>query len=208
VIRDLRVIENIEEEEEEEEEEAMATKVEKSLPPAAGSPWYGKVFECWRNRNQISPGTVELPDCDFFSVAPRRTLRVLKPALKSGCYYESTAVDRPESINDNFFSRWARRPHPSGNCRCSFRQSAGTLSSTEERIISAELNRIRTSLREADKDAGELEDLKRVSLNLRKLRDDSIAEQIANEAHLSSMLTADRSFEQSTKQRIVKELEA
>jgi len=186
----------------------MATKVEKSLPPATGSPWYGKVFECWRKRNQISPGTVELPDCDFFSVAPRRTLRVLKPALKSGCYYESTAVDRPESINDNFFSRWARRPHPSGNCRCSFRQSAGALSSTEERIISAELNRIRTSLREANKDAGELEDLKqRVSLNLRKLRDHSIAEQIANEAHLSSMLTADRSFEQSAKQQIVKELE-
>ncbi|XP_011640783.1 uncharacterized protein LOC105429485 isoform X1 [Pogonomyrmex barbatus] len=173
-----------------------------------GSPWYGKVFECWRNRNRVGPGRIELPDCDFFIVAPRRTLRVLRPTLKSGWYYESTAVDRPESVNDNFFNRWARRPHPSGNCRCSFRQSIGALSTTEERILSAELNRIRTSLCEAEKNAHGIEELEqRVTANLQKLRDTSEAAERANET-VPSILTPDRqSFEQSAKQQIVKDLE-
>ncbi|KAG5309532.1 ABHD8 protein, partial [Acromyrmex insinuator] len=174
-----------------------------------GSPWYGKVFECWRNRNRVSPGRIELPDCDFFIVAPRRTLRVLKPTLKSGWYYE-TAVDRPESVNDNFFNRWTRRPHPSGNCRCSFRQSASALSTTEEQIISAELNHIRTSLCEAEKNARGIEELEqRVSVNLQKLvRDNSELSDCANETTISSTLMIDRQpFEQNAKQQIVKDLE-
>ncbi|XP_012538661.1 uncharacterized protein LOC105837974 isoform X2 [Monomorium pharaonis] len=188
-----------------EEEDTMATEIEET---PVGSPWYGKVFECWRNRNRVSPGRIELPDCDFFIVAPRRTLRVLRPTLKSGWYYESSAVDRPESINDNFFNRWARRPHPSGNCRCSFRQSASALSTTEERIISAELNRIRTSLCEAEKSACGIEELEqRVSMNLQKLRDNSELDR-ANEMTVSSALISDRQpFEQSAKQQIVKDLE-
>lgn len=186
----------------------MATQVEESpSPPTEASPWYGKVFECWRNRNRVSPGRVELPDCDFFIVAPRRTLRVLRPTLKSGWYYEST-IDRPESINDNFFARWSRRPHPSGNCRCSFRQSA--LSTNEERIISAELNRIRTSLCEAEKNARDIEELEqRVSVNLQKLRNNpQLADHADHQAIASSILTTDhRSFEQSAKYQIVKDLE-
>ncbi|XP_014488851.1 PREDICTED: uncharacterized protein LOC106752019 [Dinoponera quadriceps] len=172
----------------------MATQVEET-PSTEASPWYGKVFECWSNRNRVSPGRMELPDCDFFIVAPRRTLRVLRPALKSGWFYEST-IDRPESINDNFFARWSRRPHPSGNCRCSFRQSTGAaLSSNEERIISAELNRIRTSLCEAEKNARDIEELEqRVSVNLQKLRDNPVLED-------------HRPFEQSAKHQIVKDLE-
>ncbi|XP_032686788.1 uncharacterized protein LOC116851461 [Odontomachus brunneus] len=186
----------------------MATQVEES-PSTEASPWYGKVFECWRNRNRVSPGRVELPDCDFFIVAPRRTLRVLRPTLKSGWYYEST-IDRPESINDNFFARWSRRPHPSGNCRCSFRQSAGALSTNEERIISAELNRIRTSLCEAEKNARDIEELEqRVSVNLQKLRNNSqLADHADHQAIASSILTTDhRSFEQNAKHQIIKDLE-
>lgn len=183
----------------------MATEVEET---PAGSPWYGKVFECWRNRNRVSPGRIELPDCDFFIVAPRRTLRVLKPTLRSGWYYESTAVDRPESVNDNFFNRWTRRPHPSGNCRCSFRQSAGALSTTEERIISAELNRIRTSLCEAEKSARGIEELEqRLSVNLQKLRDSSELEDRANETVPSALTTDRQPCEQNAKQQIVKDLE-
>lgn len=188
----------------------MAAKVEKTLSPPTGSPWYGKVFECWRNRNQVSPGTVELPDCDFLFVAPRRTLRVLRPALKGGWYYETTTADLPESINDNFFSRWARRPHPSGNCRCSFRQSVGALSTTEERIISAELNRIRTSLCETEGNARDLDELqRRVSANLEKLRDRASNNRTSETPRaVDSMLTADRrSFELTAKQQIVKDLE-
>lgn len=182
----------------------MATKMEEA---PAGSPWYGKVFECLRNRNRISPGRIELPDCDFFIVAPRRTLRVLRPSLKSGWYYESTTVNRPESVNDNFFSRWTRRPHPSGNCRCSFRQSAGALSTNEERIISAELNRIRTSLCEGEKNARDLEELEqRVSMNLRKLQDSSVADR-TNGTTASSTAADHQSLEQSAKQQIVKDLE-
>ncbi|KAL0117342.1 hypothetical protein PUN28_010297 [Cardiocondyla obscurior] len=168
-----------------------------------GSPWYGKVFECWRNRNRVGPGRIELPDCDFFIVAPRRTLRVLKPTLKNGWYYESTPVNRAESVNDNFFNRWARRPHPSGNCRCSFRQSAGALS-TEERMISAELNRIRTSLCEVERNARGIEELEqRLSANLQMLRDSS--ELDGREA--TAMSNEDQPFEQSAKQQIVKDLE-
>lgn len=181
----------------------MATEVEET---PVGSPWYGKVFECWRNRNRVSPGRIELPDCDFFIVAPRRTLRVLRPALRSGWYYESTAIDRPESINDNFFNRWARRPHPSGNCRCSFRQSA--LSTTNERK-SAELNRIRTSLCEAEKNARGIEKLEqRLSVNLQKgLRNNSVLDDHANETTPSTLITDRHPFEQSAKQQIVKDLE-
>lgn len=186
----------------------MATQASPS-PPAEASPWYGKVFECWRNRNRVSPGRVELPDCDFFIVAPRRTLRVLRPALKSGWYYEST-IDRPESINDNFFTRWSKRPHPSGNCRCSFRQSAGAFSSNEERIISAELNRIRTSLCEAEKNARDIEELEqRVSVNLRKLRNNPPADRVDHQATVASSIlpTDHRLFEQSAKHQIIKDLE-
>lgn len=188
----------------------MATKVEETPSPPTGSPWYGKIFECWWNRSRVSPGRIELPDCDFFIVAPRRTLRVLKPSLKSGWYYESTAIDRPESVNDNFFTRWTRRPHPSGNCRCSFRQSNGALSTTEERIISAELNRIRTSLCEGEKNARDIEELElKVSVNLQKLRDNVVADRIneANETAMPSILTDRQSFEQNAKQQIVKDLE-
>ncbi|OAD52639.1 Abhydrolase domain-containing protein 8 [Eufriesea mexicana] len=142
----------------------MATEREEAVP---GSPWYAKFFEYWRNRNRVGPGKVELPDCDFFIVGPRRTLRILKPTLKR--YYENTN-DRPESIIDNFFTRWSRRPHSSGNCRCSFRQSK-RVSTAEEQIISDELNRIRTSLCEADKNERAIEELEqRVSVNLQKLQ--------------------------------------
>lgn len=144
----------------------MATDGEETIP---GSPWYTKFFEYWKNRNRVGPGKVELPDCDFFNVGPRRTLRILKPTLKSGWYYENTN-DRPESIIDNFFTRWSRRPHSSGNCRCSFRQSK-PVSTTEEQIISDELNRIRTSLCEAEKNERAIEELEqRVSVNLQKLQ--------------------------------------
>lgn len=188
----------------------MAAKAEETCSLPTGSPWYGKIFECWKNRSRVSPARIELPDCDFFIVAPRRTLRVLKPSLKSGWYYESTTIDRPESVNDNFFARWTRRPHPSGNCRCSFRQSIGALSTTEERIISAELNRIRTSLCEGEKNARDIEELEqKVSVNLQKLRDTAVADHIneANETTVPSMLTDRQSFEQNTKQQIVKDLE-
>lgn len=183
----------------------MATKVEET---PVGSPWYGKVFECWRNRNRVGPGRIELPDCDFFIVAPRRTLRILRPTLRSGWYYESTAADRPESVNDNFFNRWARRPHPSGNCRCSFRRSASALSTTEKRI-SAELNRIRTSLCEAEKNARGIEELEqRLSVNLQKLRDNSELDDRANETTVPSTLNStDQPLEQNAKQQIVKDLE-
>ncbi|KMR04624.1 abhydrolase domain-containing protein 8 [Lasius niger] len=188
----------------------MATKVEETPSSPTGFPWYGKIFECWRNRSRVSPGRIELPDCDFFIVAPRRTLRVLRPTLKSGWYYESTAIDRPESVNDNFFARWTRRPHPSGNCRCSFRQSTGALSTTEERIISAELNRIRTSLCEGEKNARDIEELEqKVSVNLQKLRDNAVADHIneTNETTVPSILTDRQSLEQNAKQQIVRDLE-
>lgn len=183
----------------------MTTEIEEA---PVGSPWYGKVFECWRNQNRVSPGRIELPDCDFFIVAPRRTLRVLRPTLKSGWYYESSTVDRPESVNDNFFNRWARRPHPSGNCRCSFRQSGSALSTTEERIISAELNRIRTSLCEAEKNAHGIEELEqRVSVNLQKLRDNSKLDRANETTEPLTLMIDHQPFEQNAKQQIVKDLE-
>ncbi|XP_078052992.1 uncharacterized protein LOC144478708 [Augochlora pura] len=186
----------------------MAAVVDEAVP---GAPWYTKFFEYWRNRNRVGPGKVEFPDCDFFIVGPRRTLRVLRPALKSGWFYENTN-DRPESVVDNFFTRWSRRPHSSGNCRCSFRQSR-RLSTTEEQIISAELNRIRTSLCEADKNERAIEELEqRVSMNLQRLKvpeteqpkangnDNaaSIEETIPREQHVD---------EQTIKNKIIKDLE-
>ncbi|XP_076175524.1 uncharacterized protein LOC143150869 isoform X2 [Ptiloglossa arizonensis] len=174
----------------------MATEGEEAVP---GAPWYTKFFEYWRNRNRVGPGKVELPECDFFIVGPRRTLRILKPSLKRGWYYENTN-ERPESIIDNFFTRWSRRPHPSGNCRCSFRQSR-RLSTAEEQIISAELNRIRTSLCEAERTESAIEELEqRVSVNLQKLQ--------ASESQATNVETTEQQTdEQTIKNKIVKDLE-
>lgn len=137
----------------------------------SGEPrWYVKFFEYLKNRNRIGPATVELADCDFLIVAPRRTLRVLKPSLKGEWYYENTS-ERPESINDNFFARWSRRPHSSNHCRCSYRRSS-RLSTNDEEIISTELNRIRNSLCETpEKSPRDIEELEqRVSANLQRLQ--------------------------------------
>ncbi|XP_017787917.1 PREDICTED: uncharacterized protein LOC108570552 [Habropoda laboriosa] len=192
----------------------MATEGEEAVPGA--TPWYAKFFEYWRNRSRVGPGKVELPDCDFFIVGPRRTLRILKPTLKSGWYYENSN-DRPESIVDNFFTRWSRRPHSSGNCRCSFRQSK-RLSTTEEQIITAELNRIRTSLCEAEKNERAIEELEqRVSVNLQKLQV-AAPENEATSVEAKSVSTIDandrvteendeQTDEQTIKTKIVKDLE-
>ncbi|XP_076651299.1 uncharacterized protein LOC143358218 [Halictus rubicundus] len=187
----------------------MAAEEEEAVPEA---PWYAKFFEHWRNRNRVGPGRVELPDCDFFIVGPRRTLRVLRPTLKSGWYYENTN-DRPESIADNFFTRWSRRPHSSGNCRCSFRQSR-RLSTTEEQILSAELNRIRTSLCEADKNERAIEELEqRVSINLQRLKvpenqQPKADENDATAASIEKTIANDQQVdEQTIKNKIVKDLE-
>ncbi|KOX74057.1 Abhydrolase domain-containing protein 8 [Melipona quadrifasciata] len=193
----------------------MATEAEEAL---SGTPWYAKFFEYWRNRNRVGPGRVELPDCDFFIVGPRRTLRVLKPSLKSCWYYENTN-ERPESVTDNFFARWSRRPHPSGNCRCSFRQSKRA-STAEEQIISDELNRIRTSLYEAEKNGRAIEEFEhRVSANLQKLQVSGGEDESAsveekdipgtNEAiDQATTVTDDQQADEKTmKNRIVKDLE-
>lgn len=186
----------------------MATDGEETIP---GSPWYAKFFEYWKNRNRVGPGKVELPDCDFFNVGPRRTLRILKPTLKSGWYYENTN-ERPESIIDNFFTRWSRRPHSSGNCRCSFRQSKRA-STAEEQIISDELNRIRTSLCEADKNERAIEELEqRVSVNLQKLQvaDPENEPTKVEEKSMTNVIndTKDEQAEEQTiKNKIVKDLE-
>ncbi|XP_076619972.1 uncharacterized protein LOC143341144 [Colletes latitarsis] len=183
----------------------MATEAEEAVP---GTPWYTKFFEYWRNRNRVGPGKVELPDCDFFIVGPRRTLRIVKPTLKSGWYYENTS-ERPESIIDNFFTRWARRPHSSGNCRCSFRQSR-RLSTAEEQIISAELNRIRTSLCEAEKNESAIEELEqKVSVNLQKLQDPEIQQTKEKVESLATNTDAkdQQADEQTIKNKIVKDLE-
>ncbi|XP_076221069.1 uncharacterized protein LOC116428917 isoform X2 [Nomia melanderi] len=184
---------------------------EEAVVPDA--PWYATVFEYWRNRNRVGPGKVELPDCDFFIVGPRRTLRILKPSLKSGWYYESTSNDKPESIADNFFARWSRRPHSSGNCRCSFRQSR-RLSTTEEQIISAELNRIRTSLCEAEKNERAIQELEqRVSMNLQRLQvtESQPTKPESEDAALAitnQMVAKDpRVDEKTMKNQIVKDLE-
>ena len=174
-----------------------------------GPPWYSKFFEYLRNRNRIGPGKVELPDCDFFVVGPRRTLRILRPALKSGRFYENSEHDRPESVNDNFFSRWSRRPHPSGNCRCSFRQSS-RLSTTEEQIISAEINRIRTSLCEAEKTGEDIEEIeKRVSLTLENLRVTSQEPKIKDDKILKGSAETEETKidEEAVKNKIVRDLE-
>ncbi|XP_034171454.1 uncharacterized protein LOC117600299 [Osmia lignaria lignaria] len=183
----------------------MATEAEETVP---GAPWYTKFFEYWRNRNRVGPGKVELPDCDFFIVGPRRTLRILKPTLKSGWFYENTN-DRPESIIDNFFTRWSRRPHSSGNCRCSFRQSR-RLSTTEEQIISAELNRIRTSLCEAEKSERGIEELEqRVSVNLQKLQVAEVEPVKTEERKDDEEIDKkdQQADEQKIKNKIVKDLE-
>lgn len=174
--------------------------------------WCAKMVEYFRNnRNRISPGIIELPDCDFFNVAPRRTLRVLRPELKSERFYEPpTPRERPESINDNFYSRWARRPHPSGNCRCSFRQSANSsrLSSHDEQIISQEIQRIRSSLCEAEKTGRDIEELeKSLSVDLTQLQgskdetDRISAEQCVEPVKLEANL------EEHVKKKIVKDLD-
>lgn len=107
-----------EEEAEEEEEEN-----EKTPGPRDPSSWCTKILEYVKNRNRIGPGKIELAECDFFVVGPRRTLRVLVPKPSGDPYYETTRNERPETIDENFVSRWASRPHPSGNCRCSFRRT-------------------------------------------------------------------------------------
>ncbi|XP_033334420.2 uncharacterized protein LOC117225191 [Megalopta genalis] len=185
----------------------MAAEIDEAVP---GAPWYAKFFEYWRNRNRVGPGKVEFPDCDFFIVGPRRTLRVLRPTLKSGWFYENTN-DRPESVADNFFTRWSRRPHSSGNCRCSFRQSR-RLSTTEEQIISAELNRIRTSLCEADKNERAIEELEqRVSMNLQRLKvpENEQPKADGNDAtSIEETILSDQQVdEQTIKNKIVKDLE-
>ncbi|KAK0170040.1 hypothetical protein PV328_010653 [Microctonus aethiopoides] len=133
-------------------------------------PWYSKVFMCISNRNRINPEKVELDDCDFFIVEPRRTLRILRP-IQSGDEFYELKDDRPESINENFITRWTRRPHSLNKCRCSFRQSSIRLS-PERKIISAEINRIRRSLREADKTGQNIDELeKKISVNLNCFND-------------------------------------
>ncbi|XP_012270128.1 uncharacterized protein LOC105694232 isoform X2 [Orussus abietinus] len=144
------------------------TKMDMEDTDVTGKAWYTKLFEYVRNHNRIDPGRLELPDCDFFNVAPRRTLRILKPPIKNGEYYEGSN-ERPDSVNGNFFSRWSKRPHPSGNCRCSFRRS-NRFSTTEEQLLSAELNHIRNSLSEAEMNGENIEQLeKTVSVNLEGL---------------------------------------
>lgn len=143
-------------------------KTSDSSTVTSGPPWYTRCFAYLRNHGRVDPAKVELPHCDFFIVGQRRTLRVLKPPLRGRWFYEANN-DRPESVNDNFFSRWSRRPHPSGNCRCSFRQSA-RLSSTEEQFISAEINRIRNSLCEAERNGQDIEEIERtVAINFDSL---------------------------------------
>jgi hypothetical protein len=153
----------------------MSTEIESAPAEPQNEMWCSKVMEyIKRNRNQVNPEPVVLPNCDFFNVGPRRTLRVLRPELKSGHFYESQPLhNSPESLNDNFYLRWAKRPHPSGNCRCSFRQSASSnrLSSYEEKIISQEIQRIRTSLCEAEKSGKDIQELeKSLALDLTKLQ--------------------------------------
>ncbi|XP_014222274.1 uncharacterized protein LOC106649405 [Trichogramma pretiosum] len=122
--------------------------------------------------NRVDPGRVELPGCEFFQLAPDRVLRVLRPELKSASRYyeprESRRESRPESLADNFYSRWQRRPHPLDNCRCSFRQSlqqqqnkTKTSVGEQEAIISQEIARIRTSLCEAERSGLGIEELEK-----------------------------------------------
>lgn len=125
-------------------------------------------------RNRVTPIRCrqDEPGCEYLTVGPRRTLRILRPELnRAGRYYEPPPDDRRESLNDNFYLRWAKRPHPSGNCRCSFRQSsASRLSTHEEIVISKEIQRIRTSLCEAEKSGRDIEDVEK-SLDLSQLHE-------------------------------------
>ncbi|XP_012260657.2 uncharacterized protein LOC105688715 isoform X2 [Athalia rosae] len=180
----------------------------KSSPPSTenseeeGPSWYRRCLNYVRNHGRVDPAKVEFPHCDFFIVGQRRTLRILKPTLRGRWFYDSNN-DRPESLNDNFFTRWSKRPHPSGNCRCSFRQSA-RLSSTEEQIISAEINRIRNSLCEAEKNGQDLEEIERtVAINLENLIP------VTNEPKKSSLVNDEGKVpeEKIIKNKIIQDLE-
>ncbi|KAJ8679716.1 hypothetical protein QAD02_015503 [Eretmocerus hayati] len=137
--------------------------------------WRVKLLRCLkRQRNCVDPNhnhphidqkaLQQQPGCEFFTISSHRVIRVLRPELKAGRFYEpprgsSTTPGgisgRRESIEDNFYARWARRPHPSGNCRCSFRKSTASSSasqvSLEELAVSQQINRIRASLCEAER---------------------------------------------------------
>ncbi|XP_066585583.1 uncharacterized protein [Prorops nasuta] len=181
------------------------TECPRSEDPRGNPAWYSKFFEYWRNRNRIVPGKFQLPDCDFFIVGPRRTLRILRPPVRRETYYE-TSGDRAESINDNFLVRWSRRPHSSGNCRCSFRQS-NRISSTEEKILSEELNRIRSSLCEAEITGQGIDELEQtVSASLQLLQVPvEVRERPENGSVGAS--SKDQDEELAVKNRIVKDLE-
>ncbi|XP_015109107.1 uncharacterized protein LOC107035950 [Diachasma alloeum] len=191
------------------ETEVVAEEGESQLT----SPCCFKVFEYLRNRNRIGPGRVELPECDFFIVETRRTLRVLRPTPKSSGFYE-LPCERPESIHENFISRWTKRPHSSGNCRCSFRQSS-RFSTNEERMITAEINRIRTSLVEAEKSGHNIDEIeRRLSVNLNGLSSpitteprSQVDQKLAEIANVGPA-TGDRDADDlAIKNKIVKDLE-
>lgn len=138
------------------------------------------------------------PGCEYLTVGPRRTLRILRPELnRAGRYYENPPDNRPESLNDNFYLRWTKRPHPSGNCRCSFRQSK-RLSTHEEIVISKEIQRIRTSLCEAEKSGRDIEDVEK-SLDLSQLH-----EQLDTTKNVGSRI--DR-LDEHTRKKIVRDLD-
>lgn len=197
----------------------MSAEPEVTAASAAEPAWYAKIFEYVKNRNRIGPGKVELPECDFFIVGPRRTLRVLLPTPKGAGYYEPSAAERPETIDENFVSRWATRPHPSGNCRCSFRQSKNRFSTSEDRAISAELNRIRTSLSEAERMGEDIEVVeRRISVNLDGLSAgdgpvvvgdprSQVDEKLAEIANVGPPLPSKRDDDVAIKNKIVKDLE-
>lgn len=133
-------------------------------------PWYSKCYKHLRNRNRISPGKVVIADSEFIDTGPRRHLRIICPPVKDNMYYENAKRDMPQSVNDNFFSKWSRRPHPSGSCRCSYRRS-NRLSTTEEQLICNEIQRIRTSLCEAEMNGQNIEEIEQsVYKNLENLR--------------------------------------
>lgn len=126
---------------------------------------FTKILKYIKNRNQVGPGKIEFPDCDFLIIGPRRTLRILKPAQQNSEFYDIINDNRPESINENFITRWTKKPHSLHHCRCSFRRQSSRLS-TEDRIITAEINRIRTSLCEAEKTNQNIEEIERkISIN-------------------------------------------
>lgn len=81
--------------------------------------WYSKIYSYLQNRNRIEPAKSKLPDCDFFTVGPRRTLRILKPTQKAG-ESDNLSIYNSESINEKFISKWIEKPHSFNSCRCSF----------------------------------------------------------------------------------------